>query len=1165
MFEVSGRTMDPLENTWSVSRSPLPIEPGVGSDSDGSMNFTATLQNRRTRLEGTPQRTNKSNFVPQVESCVVKRTSPGTPWGIQIKGRGAGMSRWIEVSDVVDGSLSYTSGVHIGDSVVSIDSISLAGCRFEEVRELFYSGKTIVVERPLAEVDSHGDQISDTSSSEQNVTGCDLTATFGAAETQKRADAIARGEREVVIVRRFTSVQLGMVVGSSGNHAVVTRVKPDGPADLAGVVAGDRILRIDGMPMKSAAAATDTLRLAGTTVVLSLLQLPEDTQHQGHESSLRQTTEAIPDTKVQTVLSKLNDPIALSVTATTDADSGDEETNELAAMYQRMLAASEHQRHADEDTLQGVAVEDGALHTTRKPHDAKSTVVSSRNPPTSPISGSMYPHNDETPLSDGRDKERPDGPDHADAVGGSNAKHNTTLKRIGRSLFQLDKLDSTRDKSWKKFLGMKDLHRLLPQKLSQRQRQHDGQSPRHSTLPRPSQKKPSSEFSATTTRKGQDVNGGHSDPSEAREDDGNVENDSAELGNSLTPDLSDIDDAFALEGETGDDLLNTLRVVQNMKTAADNEATEDCSRDGYVETVELVKNSTDSGFGLGIRANPWHPYARVSSIIAGGVAENSGGKVRLGDRVLAVDGVDGFGNADSVPLALRNAGTTVCITVERDSSPLFDAVNTRMCRRILRDDQSTTAHPTQIPGPAPDIFRLVRDLRRTLHVDGSEKDFGGGQHFNASVQIEYATMRRAAAQMVRIQRQQVQRAEELLYMERTLTEQKRVLDAREVELHAQQDIVDDALRNGWDELKLQRLAYHRQLARWSSPHKSRSKVEESRPYTTPAEVAGACKRHPPHNADDGAQSDDGATAHDGSGDARTAAEESSIFHLHRTHVGDKSVDTVAEGTQEVHDISAHYAHEHPNTPPDDCCAGDHEGDSSDTHERDHDVAITNVAQGWESDEDAALAAGQDAAIGAGERDGLEEHADDSDADPDTCPYERGMGTDDFSDDAMVYPHDNGLDASQFDIANDDGNANDDMASEHVGVASMQHSAVDGEAREGNASDEEYALDQMVHPEDNTNAASDDERGGRSTDDTEDESLSESDGGDGDGVAYFDQASWDLDQDADAEFSDMEQELTAEDLDARLQHLAAAFAPDPDADMDIPTTDPVSEHGLFTEI
>lgn len=284
MFDISPRTMDPLENTWSVSRSPLPIEPSAASDSDSSMNlnFTATLQNRRTRLEGTPHRTAKSNFVPQVESCVVKRTSPGTPWGIQIKGRGAGMSRWIEVSDVVDGSLSHSSGVHIGDSVVSIDSISLAGCRFEEVRELFYSGKTIVVERPLAEFFDFNSSIghdrstasthaSNASLREQNVTGCDLTATFGAAETQKREDAIARGEREVVIVRRFTSVQLGMVVGSSGDHAIVTRVKPDGPADLAGVVAGDRILRIDGMPMNSAAAATDSLRLAGTVPSTSLI------------------------------------------------------------------------------------------------------------------------------------------------------------------------------------------------------------------------------------------------------------------------------------------------------------------------------------------------------------------------------------------------------------------------------------------------------------------------------------------------------------------------------------------------------------------------------------------------------------------------------------------------------------------------------------------------------------------------------------------------------------------------------------------------------------------------------------------------------------------------------------------------------------------------------
>lgn len=67
------------------------------------------------------------------------------------------------------------------------------------------------------------------------------------------------------------------------------------------------------------------------------------------------------------------------------------------------------------------------------------------------------------------------------------------------------------------------------------------------------------------------------------------------VGNSLTPDLSDIDDAFALEGEAGDDLLNTLRVAQDNKTASQYMSLQDRSSDGFVETVELTKSSADSG------------------------------------------------------------------------------------------------------------------------------------------------------------------------------------------------------------------------------------------------------------------------------------------------------------------------------------------------------------------------------------------------------------------------------------------------------------------------------------------------------------------------------------------------------------------------------------------
>lgn len=117
--------------------------------------------------------------------------------------------------------------------------------------------------------------------------------------------------------------------------------------------------------------------------------------------------------------------------------------------------------------------------------------------PASPVLKSTQTHHDETPLSGERDKDRPDGPDHADAVGNNNATHNTTLNRIGRSLFQLDKLESTRDRSWKKFLGIKDLHRLLPQKIAQRQ----GEREEHATFPRRSRQTTSTSPNSAGTQR----------------------------------------------------------------------------------------------------------------------------------------------------------------------------------------------------------------------------------------------------------------------------------------------------------------------------------------------------------------------------------------------------------------------------------------------------------------------------------------------------------------------------------------------------------------------------------------------------------------------------------------------------------------------------------------
>lgn len=153
------------------------------------------------------------------------------------------------------------SCVQPGDRVVTIDGTPTAGVTLNEVRGLFADAETLEFERT---VERKGEEMPKPGVEEPPVQ-CALPG------DDRVAAAIGAGERDVTIVRRFTSDTLGLVV-SGDNKATVSKVVPASVADVAGILEQDRILRIDGATVGSTREVTETLRMAGTTVVISVIQ-----------------------------------------------------------------------------------------------------------------------------------------------------------------------------------------------------------------------------------------------------------------------------------------------------------------------------------------------------------------------------------------------------------------------------------------------------------------------------------------------------------------------------------------------------------------------------------------------------------------------------------------------------------------------------------------------------------------------------------------------------------------------------------------------------------------------------------------------------------------------------------------------------------------------------
>lgn len=90
--------------------------------------------------------------------------------------------------------------------------------------------------------------------------------TVHTARTTKDAKEPAPSERAA-------AGYLGVVIGEKGGRAVVEAVAPDSPAEAAGLRAGDAVVKVDGAPVPTAAAARDALRkLPDDRVELTVLR-----------------------------------------------------------------------------------------------------------------------------------------------------------------------------------------------------------------------------------------------------------------------------------------------------------------------------------------------------------------------------------------------------------------------------------------------------------------------------------------------------------------------------------------------------------------------------------------------------------------------------------------------------------------------------------------------------------------------------------------------------------------------------------------------------------------------------------------------------------------------------------------------------------------------------
>lgn len=593
------------------------------------------------------------------------------------------------------------------------------------------------------------------------------------------AAAIGAGERDITIVRRFTSETLGIVV-SGDAKAVVSRVVADSVADAAGILEHDHIIKIDGANVTSTKDVTETLRMAGTTVVLTVLQLcprfdqfvdlPVDpyihTARNSNaaveiEGNVVRFTPVSPDDDCDDEQDENG-----TVTSTGGGKGGQSkkrllgEPNGLTLLKQRLVGAgartTEQQVRLlvphtsvpselangppdlDVSISKSLAKKTADLMTRMKGWKANPT----KNASTKLSNRLRVPRLSATPTKEEAQKSRGHhlASDAADLPLLERSKEIfSSTAAFRRALFQLDKLET----SDQPVIGN-------PLDLF----------------------KPSCELSSVWRELL-----GEEDATDATK--WNRHHASAA--------------AAAQQHRGGEANLSVPPPPTRRHSSGKHDRVYRC----------LIERGETGSFGVTLVSSKLFPFPRIVSLADRYKVTKNG--LREGDRVLEVNGQSVFGQPALATAILKTCDQATFV-LERDSTP----VKPQMKRMSFRVKAATHlgGDKSKIPVRSPDLQQL---LAETNHAQRKIEMHGPGDSFTEQLQVEYATLKRHISQANWYYTRLSQDMSRLEDAECALEDRERELDSREADIETFVAACNDLMREKEGDLERKRVAYEREL------------------------------------------------------------------------------------------------------------------------------------------------------------------------------------------------------------------------------------------------------------------------------------------------------------------------------------------------------------------
>ena len=704
-----------------------------------------------------------------------------------------------------------------GDHVVAVDDEQTRNRLFADVKSMFARGQAITMERPQARHSSDGGGDDDTLALPGN---------------DEVARAIAAGEREAVVVRRFTSEQLGLVLAAAGSEAVVSRVVPDSAADCAGVLKNDRVVRIDGVRMRDPAHVTETLRMAGTTVVLTLIHVaPSDNDEattriastrtlSPTDGSDGTTTDLAPGvgTPLQGGSEVLRrhgssmkfDGDSIRFTpkqksegdgtgSSDDPDDDEEEHGDgvavleppgLGALADGELGPGPHDLLAG--AQQGSApAEDRFAHAFSLTSEREwSTIKLKRR-------GSIV---ESTEAILRRMKQRPGldrrGAEAADRDGGH--KRAAAAASLKRSTVTppLENTQQLADKAASVFSSTQSFRRAL------------FQLDKFDTAPlEPTHTSSWMHFLGLA-----DGTKGEAD-AKREGNDGYISHDADYPGTRASRILSRVSGS----GRTSVDVGSRGRQRQGSMASVDGESS-DAPLRGTRRKFRCIVEREEGTFGLTLVSTRFYPYPRVLALAEEryGGREATESSLRVGDRILEVNGIPTFGQPQVATEMLKECDRALFV-YEHDPSPI-QATQRRQSYRVraAADLGALGRGASRIPVRtvraghlADEVLAEVNIAQRKLLAGGAESI--AGDSFAERMMVEYVTLKRHLRRADWFFRVLADDAAHQEHLHCELTERERLVEQREAEVHRLIKMCDQLAQEKDKELEAQRAAYEREL------------------------------------------------------------------------------------------------------------------------------------------------------------------------------------------------------------------------------------------------------------------------------------------------------------------------------------------------------------------